>query len=135
MQDVQRQPPGMQLRLSKRRGMAGRARSQRPLRLGALVARDRDLHAVPCRHSGPPTCVTAAAPAASSSSCNRIKGLVDEASSPWHANAAVCALAFIKPVAMGKRYSVNNPQWKCSQCCWLSFGAETWYMSVLILRP
>jgi len=56
--------------------------------------------------------------------------------SSWHARAAVCALAFIKPVAVRQSASAT----KCaamqrSDCPAAFIRRETRYMSVFILRP
>jgi hypothetical protein len=56
--------------------------------------------------------------------------------SPWHANASVCALAFIKAVAV-RQSSLCN-QMRCDEMHRLlnSFHrGETRYKSVLVLRP
>jgi hypothetical protein len=47
--------------------------------------------------------------------------------SPWHANAAVCILAFIKPVAVRQSYSESNVNARTDGSTAVSLGSETAY--------
>ena len=55
--------------------------------------------------------------------------------SPWRANAAVCALAFIKPGAMSQTLLRKQSSVEMQPMPLVFIRRKTQYMSVLVLRP